>query len=643
WRLATLPIKLGGLGIFLAGDIIQYTFLSSRLQTSALQSKILLKTSIVSQGSFKHALDTFNTTCNVDVLSVTIFTSSPQMMKTLAKCYFGVVKKVLVSKLLVPMFSEGVKFRHNLVRGILVDVCSKVGIMVRKEASMCFLSEDGKDLRPVDLLLLNWLQDENPIRTLGDYSKPSHEGYRNTIELLEGNNMREEINDRMIEMFWLLKELTTSRAPKKVLIREEAKHPTSKNINSISLIRGEEEKNDDDNATTGDSIKRPDGSDTKMPLKEVKKENESENVTKNETIESVEKELTRAEKEEAVEAPGSQPVGYYLKHKINKKLIEGLVENHRFNDSLSAARVGKMKWETYNLLHREPVYEAILKKNITKKEDIGGNFEIPYNIGGITEDVLVDVAGYVYPVEFVILDIKEDKKRPFILGTPFLTTAKAVIKFDKGTITLRFGKSKMSFHRRPESLSRKSLFLEDKQIPSVGVLDEVSFYILFQALGWHLEEIHVTWAHLKKKQTRLRLYTIYLQELCLQIMETALQTSSTASRFSSWRRYGFDDSDRMAEVTLKHMGLWLCGVCCKTHSLWAKCHHGKDIVPHPDCGDGVVHYVLYDLTKPQVPYCSKQIDQVEDLLYDQHAGFTLALLGSFFSKGLRTVKSCWNP
>ncbi|GKA83646.1 hypothetical protein Tco_0805241 [Tanacetum coccineum] len=25
--------------------------------------------------------------------------------------------------------------------------------------------------------------DENPIRTLGDYSKPSHEGYRNTIEL----------------------------------------------------------------------------------------------------------------------------------------------------------------------------------------------------------------------------------------------------------------------------------------------------------------------------------------------------------------------------------------------------------------------------------------------------------------------------
>ncbi|GKA73293.1 hypothetical protein Tco_0779509 [Tanacetum coccineum] len=33
------------------------------------------------------------------------------------------------------------------------------------------------------------MRDENPIRNLGDYSKPSHEGHRNTIELLAGNNV----------------------------------------------------------------------------------------------------------------------------------------------------------------------------------------------------------------------------------------------------------------------------------------------------------------------------------------------------------------------------------------------------------------------------------------------------------------------
>nr|GEW90903.1 MAK10-like protein [Tanacetum cinerariifolium] len=31
--------------------------------------------------------------------------------------------------------------------------------------------------------------DENPIRTLGDYSRPNHEGYQNTIELFDGNNL----------------------------------------------------------------------------------------------------------------------------------------------------------------------------------------------------------------------------------------------------------------------------------------------------------------------------------------------------------------------------------------------------------------------------------------------------------------------
>nr|GFB96877.1 MAK10-like protein [Tanacetum cinerariifolium] len=36
---------------------------------------------------------------------------------------------------------------------------------------------------------LTTMADENPIQTLEDYSKPSHEGYMNTIELPVGNNM----------------------------------------------------------------------------------------------------------------------------------------------------------------------------------------------------------------------------------------------------------------------------------------------------------------------------------------------------------------------------------------------------------------------------------------------------------------------
>nr|GEV29794.1 hypothetical protein [Tanacetum cinerariifolium] len=84
---------------------------------------------------------------------------------------------------------------------------------------------------------------------------------------------------------------------------------------------------------------------------------------------------------------------------------------------------------------------------------------------GIAEDVLIEIFEHVYPVDFVILDIKEEEKRPFVLGTSFLTTAKAVIKFDKGTITLRFGKSKISFHRIPESLYKIEIGVKNDIAP----------------------------------------------------------------------------------------------------------------------------------------------------------------------------------
>ncbi|GJS16339.1 hypothetical protein Tco_0410811 [Tanacetum coccineum] len=154
---------------------------------------------------------------------------------------------------------------------------------------------------------------------------------------------REEINDRMTEMFRLLKELTTSRTPEKVLIREEAKFPVTKNVNYISLARGEEDRSDKIDVETGNDIEKPTGIETRMQANEAEKKNE-------------------AGKEEMTEVPSSQPIEYYLKHSINKKLIEGLVDNRRFNDSLSGARVGKIKRKTYNLSPRGPVYEAILRK-----------------------------------------------------------------------------------------------------------------------------------------------------------------------------------------------------------------------------------------------------------------------------------------
>ncbi|GKA82568.1 hypothetical protein Tco_0789316 [Tanacetum coccineum] len=95
--------------------------------------------------------------------------------------------------------------------------------------------------------------------------------------------------------------------------------------------------------------------------------NEVENGAGNKSIKTY-------ENEEAVEAPGSQPIAYYLKHKINKKLIKGLVNNNRFNNSRLRTQAGKKKGKKYKVLHGGPAYDAILRKKITKKEDNGRNF-----------------------------------------------------------------------------------------------------------------------------------------------------------------------------------------------------------------------------------------------------------------------------
>ncbi|GJZ42894.1 MAK10-like protein, partial [Tanacetum coccineum] len=84
---------------------------------------------------------------------------------------------------------------------------------------------------------------------------------------------------------------------------------------------------------------------------------------------------------------------------------------------------------------------------------------------GIAEEVLIDIASYVYLVDFMILDVKEDKNKPFILGTPLLTTIKALIRFDKRTITLKSSKNKIDFVKVPALPSETEKRTEDDLDP----------------------------------------------------------------------------------------------------------------------------------------------------------------------------------
>ncbi|GJT55179.1 retrovirus-related pol polyprotein from transposon TNT 1-94 [Tanacetum coccineum] len=78
---------------------------------------------------------------------------------------------------------------------------------------------------------------------------------------------------------------------------------------------------------------------------------------------------------------------------------------------------------------------------------------------------------------------------------------------------------------RPDIMFSVCLCARFQEAPKTSHLEAVKriFLMRFLALGWLLEEIHVSWAHLEKKRTRLWTYTKSREDLCKQWLETASQ------------------------------------------------------------------------------------------------------------------------
>lgn len=65
---------------------------------------------------------------------------------------------------------------------------------------------------------------------------------------------------------------------------------------------------------------------------------------------------------------------------------------------------------------------------------------------GIIENVLIKVEKFIFPADFLILDMEEDKDVPLILGIPFLATGRALIDVQRRQLILRLGKEQISFN-----------------------------------------------------------------------------------------------------------------------------------------------------------------------------------------------------
>ncbi|GKC29360.1 hypothetical protein Tco_1036654 [Tanacetum coccineum] len=236
WRLASLPIRLGGLGLYLEKVVSSYAFVASRAQSGVLQDHILRDCGIYGMDDdYVSALaclrDTipsfdFNVFTNKDTapsksqqtLASALFS---EMVKDMEVCFDMTVRQkaifeclraphaqdfllaitidglgqhispveyrtILKYRLMIPLFPidaicpvcrkacldsfgkhavhckelPGFKYRYDMVRDILFDICRRAGISVKKETPVNFLTDpsDGRStLRPADILVFRWV------------------------------------------------------------------------------------------------------------------------------------------------------------------------------------------------------------------------------------------------------------------------------------------------------------------------------------------------------------------------------------------------------------------------------------------------------------------------------------------------------
>ena len=65
---------------------------------------------------------------------------------------------------------------------------------------------------------------------------------------------------------------------------------------------------------------------------------------------------------------------------------------------------------------------------------------------GIIEDVLVKVGKFIFPVDFLVINMEEDKHVSLLFGRPFLAIGETLIDVKKGELTLRVRKEEVKFN-----------------------------------------------------------------------------------------------------------------------------------------------------------------------------------------------------
>ncbi|XP_021987249.1 uncharacterized protein LOC110883870 [Helianthus annuus] len=184
----------------------------------------------------------------------------------------------------------------------------------------------------------------------------------------------------------------------------------------------------------------------------------------------------------------------FKKLHINIPFVEDLAQMPKYAKFLKDILLNKQKLEDMSCVVMNESYSAILQNRLPTKMGDPGSFTLPCLIGnmsvshtladlgasinpmpykvftkldlgepsptrmsiqladrsikyprGFVENMLVKIDKFVFPVDFVILDMDEDSRVPLILRRAFLNTARAIVDVAAGQITLRVNDEHVTF------------------------------------------------------------------------------------------------------------------------------------------------------------------------------------------------------
>ncbi|XP_052620991.1 uncharacterized protein LOC128126876 [Lactuca sativa] len=125
------------------------------------------------------------------------------------------------------------------------------------------------------------------------------------------------------------------------------------------------------------------------------------------------------------------------------KQLKGIPINTPFIDSL--AKVPEYAKFLQDLLDTHKQLKNYYKKLKATKMTIHMANRLVTQPQGIVEYILVKIGKFVFPIDFVVLDMKEDPNVPIILGRPLRIIVGALVDLGESKLYLRVGNEKEIF------------------------------------------------------------------------------------------------------------------------------------------------------------------------------------------------------